>query len=191
MPYGHDPSLCTGCPALSVLNLFGNHTKLELCDMTVVLGEDLGVSKRTWDWRPLLFIVLGVGAVLASHFFLHTCQDHGHMVELANGATMPMRCHWSERAFQGVGALVAFAGLVLFFFPDAARGLSLAVAGAGLLMIIIPMWLVPTCAMPGMICNLSFKPGAYLTGGITVLSGLVGTLRLRRLDVAEGERSAV
>lgn len=146
---------------------------------------------RSRDWRPLLFIVLGVGAVLASHFFLHTCQDHGHMVELANGGFAPMRCHWSERAFQGVGALVALAGLANILFPDAGRGLSFAVAGAGLLMILIPMWLVPTCDMPGMICNLSFKPGAYLTGGITVLSGLVGTLRLRRLDVVGGERSAV
>lgn len=149
------------------------------------------MRERTRDWRPLLFIVLGAGAVLAAHFFLHTCSDHGHFVETASGALMPMRCHWSERAFQGVGALVAFAGLAMYFFPDASRGLSLAVAGAGLLMIIIPLWLVPTCAMPGMVCNLSFKPGALLAGGITVLSGLVGTLRLRRLDAAEGERSAV
>lgn len=149
------------------------------------------MSKLTRDWRPLLFIVLGAGAVLVSHFFLRTCTDHGHFMETAAGTLVPMRCHWSERAFQGVGALVAFAGLAMYVFPDAARGLSFAVAGAGLLMILIPMWLVPTCDMPGMVCNLSFKPGAYLTGGITALSGLVGTLRLRRLDVMGGERSAV
>jgi len=149
------------------------------------------VRKPTLDWRPLLFVALGAGAVLAAHFFLHTCGDHGHFLTTAAGDLVPMRCHWSERAFQGVGALVAFAGLVAFFFPDAARGLSLAVAGAGLLMILIPAWLVPTCAMPGMVCNLSFKPGAYLIGGITALAGLAGTLRLRRLDVLEGQRNAV
>jgi len=146
------------------------------------------VRTRSRDWRPLLFVLLGIGALAASHFLLHTCIDHGHMVETASGGVMPMRCYWSERAFQGVAALVAFAGLAAFLFPDSGRGVSLAVTGAGLLMILIPLWLVPTCAMAGMPCNLSFKPGALLAGGITVMAGLVGVLQLRRLDAAGVER---
>jgi len=143
------------------------------------------------DWRPLLFIILGAGAVLASHYLLHTCGDMGHMVETAAGGMVPMRCHWSERAFQGVGALVALIGLFAYFFPESARGISLAVAGAGILMINIPLWLVPTCAMPGMVCNLSFRPGALLIGGITVIAGLLGAVRLRGINAAGVERSAV
>jgi len=149
------------------------------------------VRTRSRDWRPLLFIVLGAGAVLASHYLLHTCGDAGHMVDTASGGMVPMRCHWSERAFQGVGALVALIGLCAYLFPDSVRGLSLAVAGAGVLMISIPLWLVPTCAMPGMVCNLSFRPGAILIGGITVLAGLVGSLRFQALNAAGVERSAV
>nr|WP_280953610.1 DUF4418 family protein [Symbiobacterium terraclitae] len=138
-----------------------------------------------------MFIVLGGGAVLASHYLLHTCGDAGHMVQTAGGGMMPMRCHWSERAFQGVGALVALIGLFAYVFPDSVRGLSLAVAGAGVLMINIPVWLVPTCAMQGMVCNLSFKPGALLIGGITVLAGLLGTVRFEALIPTGVGRSAV
>lgn len=149
------------------------------------------MRSRLRDWRPLLFIVLGVGAVLSSHYLLHTCGDLGHMVETAGGAMVPMRCHWSERAFQGVGALVALIGLAAYLSPESVRGLSLAVAGAGILMINIPLWLVPTCVMPGMVCNLVFKPGALLIGGITVIAGLLGTLRLQGLNAAGVGRSAV
>ncbi|WP_374711902.1 DUF4418 family protein [Symbiobacterium terraclitae] len=149
------------------------------------------MRSRFRDWRPLLFIVLGGGAVLASHYLLHTCGDAGHMVQTAGGGMMPMRCHWSERAFQGVGALVALIGLFAYVFPDSVRGLSLAVAGAGVLMINIPVWLVPTCAMQGMVCNLSFKPGALLIGGITVLAGLLGTVRFEALIPTGVGRRAV
>lgn len=142
------------------------------------------------NWRPLLFIALGLAAILSAHYLLDTCLDHGMTVQTANGGSMPMRCHWSERAFQGLGALVAFAGLAMLFFRNSAQGISLAVAGVGLLMIVNTLWLVPTCAMPGMVCNLSFRPGALLFGGVTVLAGLIGTLRLRRLDAMGGERSA-
>lgn len=136
------------------------------------------------NWRPILFIVLGLGAVLSAHYILDVCGDHGMSVTLANGSQIPMRCHWSERAFQGVGAMVAFIGVAMLFFRDAARGLSLAAAGAGVLMINIPLWLVPTCASPNMVCNLSFKPGGIIFGGVIALAGLIASLSFRRLDVA-------
>lgn len=133
-------------------------------------------------WRPLLFILLGIGAVLAAHEFLHVCHEHGHYMTLANGREAPMRCYWSERAFQGVGAMVAFIGVAMLLFRDSVRGLSLAAAGAGVLMINIPLWLVPTCGNANMVCNLSFKPGALIFGGIVTLAGLIASFQLQRID---------
>lgn len=137
-------------------------------------------------WRPLLFILLGLGAVFAAHQLLDTCFDHGHHMALANGNEAPMRCHWSERAFQGVGGLVAFIGLAMLLFPDAARGLSLAAAGAGALMTIIPVWLVPTCRMATMVCNLSYKPGAMVFGGVVAAAGLIASFQMQRVGQSRG-----
>ncbi|MFZ5814568.1 MAG: DUF4418 family protein [Bacillota bacterium] len=139
------------------------------------------------SWRPLLFMLLGLTTVFGAHFFLDTCAEAGHFMTTAKGMKVHMGCTWTERAVMGVGGLVAFMGLILLFAREAARGLSLAVAGAGVLMILIPVWLIPTCANPEMPCNLSLKPGSLLLGGVVVLAGLIASIQLRRLDGPEGK----
>lgn len=135
------------------------------------------------NWRPLLFIVLGLSAVLAAHYLLDVCGDDHHAMEGAMHSVMS--CHWSERVFQGLGGLVAFLGVAMLFSQKLVRGLALAAAGVGGLMIASILWLVPTCNMATMTCNLSFKPGALTFAGIIILAGLIGSLELRRLDAAE------
>lgn len=140
------------------------------------------MSVLSRNWRPILFIVLGLTTVFSAHYFLDTCADAGHFMTTAKGMQVHMGCTWTERAVMGVGGLVAFMGLVMLFAREAVRGLSMAIAGAGLLMILIPVWLIPTCASPTMVCNLSLKPGSLLLGGIVLLMGLIASLQLRRLD---------
>lgn len=106
------------------------------------------------------------------------------LLETAKGAKVPMRCHWSEQAFIGVSGLVGLMGVAMLFFKEAGRGLSLAAAGAGLLMIVNITYLIPTCATDSMICNTSFKPGALLIAGLITLAGLISTIPMRRLDTA-------
>lgn len=141
------------------------------------------------NWRPILFMVLGLTTIFSAHFFLDTCADAGHFMTTAKGMKVHMGCTWTERAVMGVGGLVAFMGLVMLIAREAVRGLSMAIAGAGILMILIPVWLIPTCANPTMTCNLSLKPGSLLLGGIVTLMGLVASLRLRQLD-SPGDRIA-
>ncbi|MFZ5824513.1 MAG: DUF4418 family protein [Bacillota bacterium] len=140
------------------------------------------MSALSRNWRPLLFIVLGLTTVFGAHFFLDTCAEAGHFMTTAKGMKVHMGCTWTERAVMGVGGLVALMGLIGLFVKEAVRGLSMAIAGAGILMILIPVWLIPTCANPAMTCNLSLKPGSLLLGGIVTLVGLVASLRLQRLD---------
>lgn len=136
-------------------------------------------------WRGLTAVVLGLGTVLGAHFFLDTCADAGHLISMMGGKTMHMGCTWTERAIIGVGGLVAVMGLIMIWMREAARALSLAVAAAGILMIVIPVWLIPTCANATMVCNLSLKPGALALGGTVFLAGVAGAVKLARLGAPE------
>lgn len=136
-------------------------------------------------WRGLLVLVLGLATVVAAQALLDVCGDAGHMLETATGAKVPMRCHWSEQAVKGVGGLVAGIGLVMLLArAEAQRALSAVTALAGLLIVLIPLWLIPTCTMATMLCNLSFRPGAILLGALVVLAGLLGMISWKRLGDA-------
>lgn len=136
-------------------------------------------------WRGLFVLFLGLAVVVAAQFFLTVCSDAGHMLETTKGTMVPMRCHWSEQALKGTGGLVAGIGAVMLLARDEAqRALSAVVALAGLFMVLIPLWLVPTCMTPSMVCNLSFKPGAILLGALVVLAGLLGMVKWKRVNQA-------
>jgi hypothetical protein len=132
------------------------------------------------NWRGLLAMALGVATVVATTFFLHACADEGHFAKLANGMEMHMGCTWTERAVTGIGGLVAVVGILMIVMREAVRALSLTTLAAGALMIITPIWLIPTCKNPTMPCNLSLKPGTLLLGGLIVLAGLAGALKFTR-----------
>jgi len=136
------------------------------------------------NWRGLLFLVLGLATIFSAHYFLDSCADAGKFIEVGE-RKIHMGCTWTERGVIGVGGLVAFMGLLMLFAKDAWRGLSLAVAGAGALMILIPTYLIPGCSMPDMPCNLSLQPGSMFLGGLVLVAGLIGAVQFRRLDQAE------
>lgn len=130
------------------------------------------------NWRGLAALFLGVGTVMACHYFLDTCADTGTFATLANGSQVHMVCSWSERATEGVGGLIAIMGLISLFMKQSARALSLAMAASGVLMILIPLVLIGTCKSPMMACNLSLKPGVLVLSGLITVVGLVGAGKL-------------
>ncbi len=144
------------------------------------------MSFITRNWRGLALVVLGIGTVLAAHYFLNSCADAGKMMTTSMGSQVPMRCSWTERGIQGMGALVALMGLILMVWPESWRGISLSAAGAGLLMVITPLWLIPTCDNQMMTCNLSLKPGAVVLGAVIAIAGLLGSIRLRQYESGAG-----
>lgn len=126
-------------------------------------------------------VVLGVGSVLLATFVLKDCADVGHMMKTASGMSAPMRCFYTERAVDLVGGLVTVLGLIMLWQRDAARALSLGVAAAGLFMIAVPLWLLPTCPDPMMMCNMSLKPGAIILGALITVVGVVAGVQSRRI----------
>ena len=138
----------------------------------------------TRNWRGLLVVTLGVATLLSTHYLLHSCADTGVFLTTMKGASVPMRCSWTERAVQGVGGLVALLGVLMVWLRESTRGLSLAVAASGLLMFLTPIWLIPTCDSPMMNCNLSLKPGAMLLGALITIAGLASAISVRRFGEA-------
>jgi uncharacterized membrane protein len=129
----------------------------------------------------LSVLVLGVGSVLVTHFVLKDCADVGHMMKTASGMSAPMRCFYTERAVDVVGGLVAVMGLVMLWQREASRAVSAAAAAAGLVLIAIPLWLLPTCPDGMMECNLSLKPGVIMLGVVITVVGLAAAVQSRRI----------
>lgn len=129
-------------------------------------------------WLALVTVVIGLVLVFGPHNLFHNCADAGVTVKTAMGMAMPMRCTWSVRAEQGVGALAILLGAVMMMggFRTALRPLSWMALGLGLLTILNPLYIVPTCPDPKMICNLSVRPWLLLLGGLLTVAGLAGTL---------------
>lgn len=138
------------------------------------------------NWRGLSILTLGVATVVAAVFFLDSCGDAGKMLTTTQGTQVPMRCHWTEQAVIGLGGLLGVIGFLMIWMKESARGLSLAAAAAGVLMVATPLWLLPTCGNAMMICNMSLKPGVLLLGGLIAIVGVVGAIRMARMGKALG-----
>lgn len=139
----------------------------------------------TQRWRGLLIFLLGT-AIVVGTLFMDTCADAGHYMTTASGAQAHMKCTWTERAILGVGGLVMVMGIIMLAAHPVARYLSMPSAAAGILVLAIPLWLIPTCGNPSMPCNMSLKPGSLLLGGLLTLGGLVGAVQFRRAERPSG-----
>lgn len=138
----------------------------------------------TENWRGLTVLGLGVATILAGIFVLDSCADAGHFVKSASGMDMHMACTWTERAVLGIGGLVAAMGLVMLFYREASRAISLIAGAGGALMIATPLWLIPTCKNAMMTCNHSLKIGALILGAVIAVVGLIGAIRVTRASGA-------
>ncbi len=130
--------------------------------------------KRDVKYTGILTAVLGILIILIP-IILPVCQG---LLELANGKKVPMRCHWTVQTEMILGALIIVVGLFQFFAKsqNERRSLSLQVAFMGLVVVLIPLFIIPTCTDPEMACNIGTKPAILILGGITFMEGLYGGL---------------
>ena len=92
-------------------------------------------------------------------------------------ATTPkpkMKCLWTARA--GIGAAIPLfaAGALLFFSRrrEPRRALAVVITLLGLVIILLPIALIGTCASSDAVCNTTMSPAMLLTGGLVVALGL-------------------
>lgn len=109
------------------------------------------------------------------------CQSQGKAITLANGKTIPMKCHWT-----GKGELVAAVPLVvigcLMSFSrrkETLTGLSFLGVMLGAFIIALPTNIIGVCSS-GMLCETVMKPSLVALGGLVVAGSALGIVLSRR-----------
>ena len=99
------------------------------------------------------------------------------LLELVNGNQVPMRCHWTAQAELALGGVLLVTGLFLAISQsiETKRALSNIVLVLGMAIVLVPIFIIPTCDNPEMACNIGTRPAWLLLGGISMLLGLIGS----------------
>jgi hypothetical protein len=131
--------------------------------------------------------VLGIGLVVLALFaailpMFTDCQSQGKAIELANGKTVPMKCHWT-----GIGELalaVPLIGLGAIMTvgrrKETLRSLSIVGVLLGIMVILLPARLIGVCSNPDMLCKSVMQPALIFAGVLMVAAGVLGLLMSRR-----------
>lgn len=126
-------------------------------------------------------ILVGLALVVGGVPLFSDCQSQGNAINLASGATIPMKCHWTGRAELAVaGPLLVVGGLMVASRrKHVLRTLSILGLVLAAFAILLPTALIGVCANPEMICNMVMKPTLVFAGLLAGGASLVGLVYLR------------
>ncbi len=110
------------------------------------------------------------------------CQAQGHLLKLADGRTVPMKCTWTARAEIATGVPILAVGSMMLFTRKRESLRHLGVLGLilGVLVMLLPTSLIGVCSS-SMLCNTVMKPSLLAFGSLVTAASLIGvTLSLRK-----------
>jgi len=113
-------------------------------------------------------IALGVLAALIPIVIFPACSDK---IELINGKTLFMKCHWSAMAELLVGILMLFDGILMIGFKkrETRIALSIMLFLFGLSVLLIPTVVIGMCETATMACRVGTEPALIVVGVITIV----------------------
>ena len=125
----------------------------------------------------LIILALAIGVVPQ----FTDCLSQGSTMELPNGMTIPMRCHWTRQAEVAVALPLGIVGILVLFGRrrSTLRALFFVGIALGAAAILLPAYLIGVCASADMICNLLMKPTLLFAGILTMATCLAGVVYLR------------
>jgi hypothetical protein len=111
------------------------------------------------------------------------CQSQGRSLQLANGKTVAMKCHWSATAELALAIPIAVVGVLLGFSrrKESMRNLSILGIVLGAVAILVPTVLIGVCASPDMLCNSLMRPLLILMGVLLMVISVVTLIASRRI----------
>jgi hypothetical protein len=127
----------------------------------------------------VVLVVVALAIALVPAFT--DCQSQGKSITLANGKTIPMKCHWTAKAEIGVGAPMLAVGAMLGFSRRKSALFSLSLVGAvlGAAAILVPNTLIGVCAS-GMPCHTVMQPTLTVLGGVAIAASIGGFIISRK-----------
>ena len=133
-------------------------------------------------------LALGLLTILVPYGVFPVCEG---LIATASGGAVPMKCFWTARAVAGLGALLLFAGLVLFFAksPPVRFGVALMLLPVGLLTFLVPWKLIGVCASEAMPCRMGTLPALGLLGLFTGVTATAIAWRGYRMTRAARQNS--
>ena len=116
--------------------------------------------------------MLSLFLIIFPQFF--DCESQGRAIELPNGKTVEMKCHWSATAEIALGVPLLASGIMLFITKNRGVKITIGIMGIvlGIMAALIPGYLIGVCGMATMICRQVMLPAVYLASGLVVLAGI-------------------
>ncbi|OGO66326.1 MAG: hypothetical protein A2030_08890 [Chloroflexi bacterium RBG_19FT_COMBO_50_10] len=138
------------------------------------------MKKIMGGFSIILALVIGILPIFTD------CQSQGRSLELVNGKTVPMKCHWTGIAEIGVAIPLGLVGVseILSKRKETFNFLSLMGVALGSLAILFPTVLIGVCANPDMVCNMIMKPGLVLSGSLAIVASVVVFITSRKVAEA-------
>ena len=101
------------------------------------------------------------------------CQSQGKAIELPNGKSVPMKCHWTARAEIAVSVPLLLCGLFMLLSgrKETGRQQALMAIALGLIVVLLPTMLIGVCAKADMVCHALMKPMLTLAGIVVMALG--------------------
>jgi cytochrome bd-type quinol oxidase subunit 2 len=120
-----------------------------------------------------IIILVAVMVGVAPQFM--DCQSQGKAIELPNGMSLPMKCHWTARAEMALAVPLLLCGVSMLVCrrSGSCRQQAVLVAALGLSVVLLPTVLIGVCAAPDMACRALMKPVLILAGLLVVALGAV------------------
>ena len=115
------------------------------------------------------------------------CLAQGRAIELPNGNSLPMKCHWTRQAEVAVALPLQVVGVLMLLLRDRKilRILAVVALVLGVSAILIPAYLIGVCAGQEMICNMLMRPTLLFAGILIVATSVVALVYLRGEDPAD------
>lgn len=105
------------------------------------------------------------------------CQSQGKAIILANGKTIPMKCHWTAIAEIAVAVPLAMVGALLFVSKckETKLVLSVLVGVLGAFALLMPTVLIGVCSS-GMLCEIVMSPILVLCGILVMVASVISLI---------------
>ncbi len=118
----------------------------------------------------IIAIILGALTAMIPKIIFPVCAN---MLELVNGKTVFMKCHWTAMAALLIGFLIMLDGILLIGFKkhDTRIALSILLFCLGLITLLMTTVVIGVCASAAMPCRMGTQPALIVVSVLTMAVG--------------------